>query len=163
MYCIVGNFRGRKLPWLWGYSRKFSPRNFGEWHPLAWQKCAIRESFLRKNRIFHQFAKVFSLESSPLYGSCFVKWGSSNTNWHMHNFSTYQYCCYSKCITVHSNATGVLLIPVQSEPGWTITHLSFAEMLVTGSSYARVWCYCMWFLWQQCSFWKSEECRAYEQ
>ena len=38
-------------------------------HPLVWQKEAICESFLRENRIFHQFVKVFSLESFFLYGS----------------------------------------------------------------------------------------------
>ena len=42
-------------------------RNLGAWHPSAWKKRAIRESFLRENRIFHQSAKVFSLESFPLY------------------------------------------------------------------------------------------------
>ena len=41
---------------------------FGAWHSLAWHKRAIRKSFLRENRIFHQSAKVFSLESFPLYG-----------------------------------------------------------------------------------------------
>ena len=40
---------------------------------LAQQKRAIRESFiresfLRENLFFHEFAKVFSLESFPLYG-----------------------------------------------------------------------------------------------
>ena len=43
-------------------------RNLGAWHPLAQHKRAIRESFLRENCIFHQFAKVFSPESFPLYG-----------------------------------------------------------------------------------------------
>ena len=42
--------------------------NFGAWHPLVWQKRAIRESFHRENRLFHQFVKVFLLESLPLYG-----------------------------------------------------------------------------------------------
>ena len=38
-------------------------------HGIRWcGKGAIRESFLRENHIFHQFAKVFSLESFPLYG-----------------------------------------------------------------------------------------------
>ena len=49
---IAGNFRGRKLPRIsrfCGYSRKFSPRNLGAWHPLAWHKQAISESFLREN------------------------------------------------------------------------------------------------------------------
>ena len=38
-------------------------REFG-----AWQKRAIRESFLHENRIFHQFVKVFFLKSVLLYG-----------------------------------------------------------------------------------------------
>ena len=70
-YCIAENFRGRKLSWILrfcGYSRKFFPWNSGVWRPLAWQQRAIRESFLCENCIFHQFAKVFSLESFPLYG-----------------------------------------------------------------------------------------------
>ena len=41
---------------------------FGGMASLARHKRAIRESFLRKNRIFHQFTKVFSLESFSLYG-----------------------------------------------------------------------------------------------
>jgi len=48
---------------LWLYAKVFSVK-FGAWHPLALQKRAIRE-----NHYFHQFAKVFSLESFPLYGS----------------------------------------------------------------------------------------------
>ena len=44
--------------------RKFSPQILGHvWLPLAAQ-VNIRESFLYENR---QFAKVFSLESFPLY------------------------------------------------------------------------------------------------
>jgi len=69
-YRIAENFRGRKLLRIsrfCGYLWKFSPQNWGAWCPLAQQKRAIRESFLHENRIFHQFAKVFSLESFPLY------------------------------------------------------------------------------------------------
>ena len=51
---------------LWLYAKVFSAK-FGVWRPLALQKQAIRESFLRGNR---QFVKVFSLESFPLYGIC---------------------------------------------------------------------------------------------
>ena len=36
---------------LWLYAKVFSVK-FGVWRPLAWQKRAIRESFLRKDRIF---------------------------------------------------------------------------------------------------------------
>ena len=32
---------------------------------------AFHESFLHENRLFHQFTKVFSLESFPLYGIAF--------------------------------------------------------------------------------------------
>ena len=52
--------------------RESFPTKFRAWRPLAWQKQAICESFLRENHIFHQFAKVFSLESFPLYGSIFT-------------------------------------------------------------------------------------------
>ena len=52
---------------LWLYAKVFSAK-FGAWCSLAQQKHAIRKSFLRKNHIFHQFVKVFSLESLPLYG-----------------------------------------------------------------------------------------------
>ena len=52
---------------LWLYVKVFSTK-FGAWCPLGLQKRAICESFLRKNHIFHQFVKVFSLESFPLYG-----------------------------------------------------------------------------------------------
>ena len=49
------------------YTKVFSAK-FGGVALFARQKQAIHESFLRKNRIFHIFAKVFSLESFPLYG-----------------------------------------------------------------------------------------------
>ena len=74
---MAENFRGRKLSQILrfcGYSRKFFPWNSGAWHPLAWQQQAIRESFLCENCIFHQFAKVFSLESFPLYG---ISWSAT--------------------------------------------------------------------------------------
>ena len=50
------------------FAKVFST-NFGACYPLVQQKRPIRESFLRKYHIFHQFAKVFSLKSFPLYGS----------------------------------------------------------------------------------------------
>ena len=66
-YRRTGIFQGRKLSrmvlWLW--AKVFSAK-FGAWHLLAWQKRAIRESFLHENCIFHKL--VFSLESFPLYG-----------------------------------------------------------------------------------------------
>ena len=56
---------------LWLFA-KISPQNFGAWCPLAWQKQTTRKSFLCKNRIFHQFTKVFFLESFLLYGTLSV-------------------------------------------------------------------------------------------
>ena len=52
---------------LWQYTKVFFRKIWG--HGILWQKQAIHKSFLRENCIFHQFAKVFSLESLPLYGS----------------------------------------------------------------------------------------------
>ena len=69
-YRIAENFQGRKLSRIsrfCGYLRKFSLRNLGAWHPLTPYKRVICKSFLRENRIFHQFAKVFFLKSFPLY------------------------------------------------------------------------------------------------
>ena len=51
--------------------RKLS-RNLGAWRLLAWQKRTIRESFLHKNRIFHQFEKFFFLKSFPIYSTSFL-------------------------------------------------------------------------------------------
>ena len=68
-YRIAGKFCGRKplrISQFCGYSQKFSLRNLELWCPLVQQKRAICESFLHENRIFHQFAKVFSLRSFPL-------------------------------------------------------------------------------------------------
>ena len=66
-YRIEEKFWERKLLQILrfcGCLRKFSPQILGHvWLPLAAQ-VNIRESFLYENR---QFAKVFSLESFPLY------------------------------------------------------------------------------------------------
>ena len=51
-----GKFRERKLSRILHYSRKFSQRNLGAWH--LWRGKSERS------------AKVFSLESFPLYGTC---------------------------------------------------------------------------------------------
>ena len=68
----MGNFWGKKtftnFAVLWLFI-KFSPWNLGAWGPLARHKRAICESFLHKNHIFYQFAKVFSLESFLPYGT----------------------------------------------------------------------------------------------
>jgi len=67
-----GNFWGRKLSRIsrfCGYLGKFSLPNLGAWCPLARHEQSTHESFLPKNRIFHQFAEVFSLKIFQLYGS----------------------------------------------------------------------------------------------
>ena len=51
---------------LWLFAQIFSAK-FGGVAPLVLQKRAIRESFLRENHIFNQFAKVFCLKSFLLY------------------------------------------------------------------------------------------------
>ena len=56
--------------WFCGSSQNFFPAKFGGVASLARhvdKKPAIRASFLRENRIFHQFAK-FSPSKFPLYG-----------------------------------------------------------------------------------------------
>ena len=67
---------------LWLFAKVFSVK-FGAWHSLARHKRAIRESFLHENRIFHQSAKVFSLESFPLYGINYHRSG----NFHLKLFA----------------------------------------------------------------------------
>ena len=63
-YRIAENFWGRKL--------SQTLRFFGE-HGIHWQhKWAIHKCFLHENRIFHQFAKVSSLESFMLQGYNFT-------------------------------------------------------------------------------------------
>ena len=47
---------------LWLFAKVFSVK-FGGVVSLVQQKRAIRKSFLCESHIFHQFAKVFSLES----------------------------------------------------------------------------------------------------
>ena len=64
-YLITGNFRGRKLSWIslfCGYLRKFSPQNLVAWHPLAWQKRAIRENFSAKIVFFTNLWKFSPLK-----------------------------------------------------------------------------------------------------
>ena len=54
---------------LWLFMKVFSAKFGSVVCPLVQQKQAIRENFLSKNRVFHQFVKVFSLKSFPLYDS----------------------------------------------------------------------------------------------
>ena len=74
VYCIAGNFQRRKtfanFVILWLFVKVFSAK-FDGVTSLVWQKQAIHESFLHKNRTFYQFVKFFSLESFPLYGSVY--------------------------------------------------------------------------------------------
>ena len=84
MYHTAENFRGRKLLRIsrfCGYLPKFSPWNLEAWCPLAWHERTIRKSFLCKNHIFHQFAKVFSLKSFRLYGINVIYMCTSQTIW----------------------------------------------------------------------------------
>ena len=70
VYRIAGNFRGRKLLWISRFDshpRKFSSRNLGHAAPTYDWFQAIRESFLREILTSYGSAKVFSLESLPLY------------------------------------------------------------------------------------------------
>ena len=68
MYCIVGNFRGRKLSRIsrfYSHMRKFSPRNFGH-ATLIYAISLIFHEMLPS----YQSVKVFSLKSFPLCGMC---------------------------------------------------------------------------------------------
>ena len=51
------------------YLQKFSLQNLWGVASFGAAKASIRESFLRKKSYFHQFVKVFSLESFLLYGT----------------------------------------------------------------------------------------------
>ena len=51
-YCIMGNFRGRKLSWILrfcSYWQKFSPQNLWVWHLL--EATPVHKSFLCENLI----------------------------------------------------------------------------------------------------------------
>ena len=71
---------------LWLFLKVFSAK-FGSVISLMQHKRAICESFLRENRIFHQFAQVFSLESFLLYG-ILVGWGLWLCVWLLCNILT---------------------------------------------------------------------------
>ena len=64
------NFQGRKLLQIsrfCGYLESFPHEIWGR--GVMWRATSEQSaSFLRENRIFHQFVKVFSLKSFPLYG-----------------------------------------------------------------------------------------------
>ena len=55
-----------RISWFCGYLR-----NLGAWCSLAWHERAICESFLHENLIFHQCAKIFSLERVSRYMVCY--------------------------------------------------------------------------------------------
>ena len=66
VYCIAGNFRGRKLSWIlrfFHHSQKFSPRNSRHATPIMRPILTFREMLLS-----YRSAKVFSLENFPLDG-----------------------------------------------------------------------------------------------
>ena len=72
IYHIAGNFRGRKLSWISRFEshpQKFSREIWGCATTTYDLFQAIRESFLREILTSYGSAKVFSLESFPLYGS----------------------------------------------------------------------------------------------
>ena len=50
---------------------------------MARHKRAIRKSFRPENPMFHQFAKVFSLKSFPLYGMSVERSGGWPTTTHL--------------------------------------------------------------------------------
>ena len=66
-YRIVGNVRGRKLSRIWRFCGYFFVKF---WYVVFWRGMSEQsmEVFSAKI-IFHQFAKVFCLESFPLYGN----------------------------------------------------------------------------------------------
>jgi len=101
-YCIASMKLSREKTFanfaVCGYSQKFSPRNSRAWCPFVRQKRAIRESFLRENRIFHQFLKVFSLESFPLYGNCLSYMLGSDTKSLMSMFFV---CIHPLFVCIH--------------------------------------------------------------
>ena len=69
-YYIAENFYGRillQISWFVAICRSFLSETLRTWHN-RWHQLAICESFLHKNHMFHQFAKVFSLERFLLYG-----------------------------------------------------------------------------------------------
>lgn len=76
-------FEGENLSFC-GYSRKLAPRN-SRGMVSSWHQRTTRESFLHNffffppihksflhEKIFHQFAKVFSLKCFPLYSTAWV-------------------------------------------------------------------------------------------
>ena len=66
--CASGKLSREKTCVNFVYLQKFSPRNLGH-GILLHNKSKQYMSFLCKNRIFHQFAKVFSLKNFPLYAT----------------------------------------------------------------------------------------------
>ena len=63
-YRVAGNFQGRKLSQILRLCGSFLCEIWG----VMSFGAAKDESFLSENHIFYQLAKVFSLESFPLYG-----------------------------------------------------------------------------------------------
>ena len=69
-YCIAGNFRGRNFCQFRGFvaiCESFLHEIWG--HGILWcAKASNLRKFSLQKMYFHQFAKVFSLESFSLYG-----------------------------------------------------------------------------------------------
>ena len=100
---------------LWLFAKVFSTK-FGGMLSLVWHKQAIRE-----NCIFHQFAKVFSLESFQLYG--IILYPDPWLCW-----------CELRC---HFNTLGRIHLPVTDvfTKGWTpITNLHTSAFRTTSPS-----------------------------
>ena len=74
-YRIAGNFRGRKLSWI-GEKYDFRGENFHGLLACAAPKDATPPNFTEKtftnSHKTAKFAKVFSLESFPLYGKLYL-------------------------------------------------------------------------------------------
>ena len=117
---------------LWLYAKFFSA-NFGKWRPLARQKCAIPESFLRENRIFTNSRK-FSPSKVSHYTVCTVLSSSSyGFILHMHTCT----CTHSSLTyTTHAHSQHGQLLAMEAEinkkihRGDTGTDVGFYESLL---------------------------------
>ena len=74
LYCIVENFRGRKLSRI-GENMIFVEKTFVNFSLLPHQKCHApkfaEKTFVNSHKTVKS-AKVFSLESFPLYSTCLL-------------------------------------------------------------------------------------------
>ena len=86
---------------LWLFAKVFYVK-FGGVASLAQHRRAISE-----NHIFHQFAKVFSLESFPLYGNCqrFCYTSSSEVGNRVHETLLPYWDCYCQTVILEVQVT----------------------------------------------------------